>query len=199
MSDVSALVDACARAIDEANASDPITLFFDGRSHPQAQLEGRRAQAWVEKLRPEAPAALRLAARAHHLRRWEVPRDSYPRTRAGYRRWREGLYVFHGERLAELMETCGFSSDEILRAKTIMKRGGIKSDPDIQSYEDGVSLAFLEVRLSDFAPTVSDSQLERALRRTWAKMSAEGQEAAGSIPLDPEQVAALESILGFEN
>ena len=31
---------------------------------------------------------LLLAARAHHLRRWELPRDSYPVGRAGYLRWR---------------------------------------------------------------------------------------------------------------
>ena len=37
---------------------------------------------------PAATEAQVLAARAHHLRRWVVPRTSYPEGRAGYLRWR---------------------------------------------------------------------------------------------------------------
>jgi len=49
------LIDECVRAIDAANANDPLRLGFDGRSYPLALLGGRNTQAWVDRLREEAP------------------------------------------------------------------------------------------------------------------------------------------------
>ncbi len=63
-------------AIDAANADDPVTVVVDGvvRSKEQAHAEG--AVAWVRRLRPDASEVLLLAARAHHVRRWEIPRTT---------------------------------------------------------------------------------------------------------------------------
>ena len=77
-------IDRARSAIDAANRADPHQ--HDGA--PLAELQGRLAEAWVTRLDPDASTALRLAARAHHLRRWVVPRASYPHGRAGYLRWR---------------------------------------------------------------------------------------------------------------
>lgn len=188
-------VQACVAAIDEMNAVDPATLVFEGSRHPQALLEGRRAQAWVERLRADARPALRLAARAHHIRRWEVPRDRFPRTRRGYLAWRTHLYGFHAGILAGIMSAAGFGEDQIERARTILRKEGIKRDPDVQTHEDAVSLAFLEVRLEQFIPSVSDEQLLRALRRTWAKMSPAGQAEARSLVLSRPAAAAVQAAL----
>jgi len=185
----------CIAAIDEMNAADPASLEFEGDRYPQALLEGRRAQLWVEKLRPAAGPPLRLAARAHHIRRWEVPRDSFPRTRAGYLAWRKYLYSFHADILAGIMAGAGFGEEEVQRAGTILRKKGIKLDPDVQSHEDAVSLAFLEVRLEHFIPSVSDEQLLRALRRTWAKMSPAGQAEARSLVLSRPAAEAVRAAL----
>jgi hypothetical protein len=188
-------LETCVRAIDAANANDPATLDFQGAVYPQALLEGQRAQAWVEQLRPDAPPALRLAARAHHLRRWEIPRDAYPRTRAGYLAWRSRLYGFHGDALAEIMANAGYGEDQIARARTILHKQRMRTDPDVQAHEDAVSLAFLEVRAASFSSTVSREQLLRALGRTWAKMSPAGRAAALSLDPGPGLQVALESAL----
>ena len=182
-------------AIDRANNEDPSSLDFAGASHPLALIEGARAQVWVETLRPDASDPLRLAARAHHIRRWEHPRDRFPRTRAGYREWREGLYEFHGGALGELMRAAGYPEDDVQAAAAVMRKRGIKADPDVQSYEDAVSLAFLELRLVDFAPSVNDDQLMNALRRTWRKMSDAGHAAALSLELSAEATAIVQRAL----
>jgi hypothetical protein len=182
---------AVISAIDAANAGDPDALRFEGADHPRAGIEGRRAHHWLDQLRPDASEALRLATRAHHLRRWEVPRDSYPRTRAGYHAWRTGLYEFHAAALGDLMRDAGYPEDEIAEAARIMGKGNIKTDRDAQSYEDAVSLAFLELRLVDFAPSVSDDQLMRALRRTWRKMSDAGHAVALRLDLSEEAAAIV--------
>ena len=187
--------ETCVREIDAANANDPAKLDFEGASYPLALIEGQRAHAWLEQLRQDAPAPLRLAARAHHLRRWEIPRDGYPRTRAGYLAWRTRLYDFHADALSQIMRGAGYTASEAARASAIMHKKQLRTDPDVQAYEDAVSLAFLEIRAADFASTVNREQLLRALSRTWAKMSAAGHMAALSLDLDPAVRAALDSAL----
>src|ERR1035441_3147125 len=94
--------------IDAANSRDP-HLVSDGTSQVPAELlYSRRMNNWLAKLYPQASEALQLAARAQHIRRWEVPRDSYPMDRAGYHRWRTGLYSFHAEKAAEILRDLGY-------------------------------------------------------------------------------------------
>ena len=71
-------------AIDTANRLDP--NLYDG--DPLAYVQGRAASRWLDELTDSPSDALLLAVRAHHLRRWELTRDSYPEGRAGYLKWR---------------------------------------------------------------------------------------------------------------
>ena len=71
---------AAIARIDAANSADP-----RGYELPYAQ----RLSAWVDRLSPNASEPLRLAARAQHLCRWLIPRDSYPAGRIAYLKWRE--------------------------------------------------------------------------------------------------------------
>ena len=171
--------------IDGLNEGDPSIVRFEGREYPTALIEGIRACMWAQRLRDEAPEPLLIAARGHHLRRWEIPRDSYPRTREGYLAWRGRLYDFHAEAVGEVMREAGYSEEAIEQAGRLLRKQGIKSDADAQTYEDAVSLAFLEVRLPPFVSTVSDQQLSRALQQTWRKMSEAGHEAALTLDLEP--------------
>lgn len=181
--------------IDAANAADPVRVSFEGDAHPQALIEGRRAHEWVLRLQPDAAYALQLAARAHHIRRWEVPRADYPRGRTGYLRWRTKLYGFHADIVAELMGEAGYAEDEIDVARRVIHKRGIKTDANAQTYEDAVSLAFLEIRLAAFVPTVPDAALLNALRRTWRKMSEPGREAALALDLPEAARLAVERAL----
>src|SRR5690242_20119750 len=83
--------DAALRRFDEENARDPNREQFAGISQPRELLYAKWLTEWVLRLEPQASEPLRLAARAQHLCRWEIPRHSFPLTRTGYLKWREAL------------------------------------------------------------------------------------------------------------
>src|SRR5690606_6489175 len=88
--------------IDEANAQDPNSEVWQGKSYPKELLYGMRMTEWLHRLYPEATDLLQIAARGQHIRRWEVPRQTYPDTREGYLRWRSYLYGFHADCVAKI-------------------------------------------------------------------------------------------------
>lgn len=181
--------------IDAANSHDPSRVTFAGEARPTALIEGQRAHAWAIQIRPDASDALQIAARAHHLRRWEVERSSYPRTREGYLAWRTHLYDFHGRAAGELMLAAGYPEESVQRVAMLLQKRAVKRDPEAQTHEDAVSLAFLELRLSSFLEGVTEEQAIRALRRTWTKMSPAGREAALGLPLDDRAAGAVKRAL----
>lgn len=69
---------AALESIDRENTADPSHILFEAEDYATALIEGVRAHHWVQHLRPDAPDPLLIAARGHHLRRWEIPRNSYP-------------------------------------------------------------------------------------------------------------------------
>jgi hypothetical protein len=178
------------RRIDEANAADPNREQWQGQSHPKELLYGWRMSEWLERLCPEASAILRIAARGQHLRRWEVPRDSYPATREGYLRWRGYLYGFHGERVGELMAEAGYEPEAVARAKAILSKRGIKTDPEAQLIEDAACLVFLEHYFAGFAEGQDADKLVAIVRKTWNKMSDSARSRALALEF-PDSVKPL--------
>lgn len=166
--------------IDEANAADPNREPWQGETHPKEWLYGRRMTEWLARLEPDASEAARIAARGQHIRRWEVPRDSYPATREGYLRWRSFLYGFHGDRVAELMEQAGYGPESAARVKTILSKRGMKTDPEVQLVEDVACLVFLEYYFPAFVAGHEDEpdKLVGIVRKTWGKMSERARQQA---------------------
>ena len=165
-------------AIDAANAADP-------RSHdgaPLALAQGRRAEEWVVRLDPGASDALRLAARAHHLRRWALPRSDYPEGRAGYLRWRRAQRERHARDLAAILDEARVDGSVADRAAQIVAKRGLGSDPEVQTFEDAVSLTFLETELRSVLDRLDDdTKAADIVAKTMAKMSAAGQEQAVAV------------------
>ena len=56
-------------AIDAANAGDPNRIRVRGVERPKEQAHAELVTGWIERLAPKASEALRLAGRAHHVRR----------------------------------------------------------------------------------------------------------------------------------
>lgn len=167
------------QAIDASNAADPAGQAVD---------YGRRMTAWVERLRPDAPEELCIAARGQHIRRWEIPRSDFPMDKAGYHKWRTTLYGFHADRLTELMQAREYDTAMIERVRSIVQKKRLKTDPDAQTLEDAAALVFLEHDLAEFAARadMTEDKLVDILRKTWAKMSPTGQNAALGLSLAPE-------------
>ncbi|HZB39879.1 MAG TPA: DUF4202 domain-containing protein [Ilumatobacter sp.] len=173
-------IDRARSAIDAANAADP----NEHEGEPLALVQGRLAEGWVVLLDPHASSALRLAARAHHLRRWVVPRASYPGGRAGYLRWRRDQKHRHAHELGELLAQAGVETAVAERASSIVAKVGLGSDPEVQVFEDAVCLTFLETQLSDTADRLDAEHMTNVIAKTLAKMSEAGKAAALTIELD---------------
>jgi hypothetical protein len=178
--------------IDEANAADPNRELWQGETHPKEWLYGRRMTEWLARLEPEASEAARIAARGQHIRRWEVPRDSYPATREGYLRWRSFLYGFHGDRVAELMAQAGYGPESAARVKAILSKRGMKTDPEVQLIEDVACLVFLEYYFLAFVAGHEDEpdKLVGIVRKTWGKMSERARQHALTLAF-PESIQPL--------
>ena len=171
--------------IDAANARDPNQVPFEGSQVPSEWLYGRRMSDWQQKLYPTADEPLRLAARAQHIRRWHIPRDHYPMDRAGYHRWRTTLYSFHAENAAAILRDVGYDEETVDRVRFLLRKERLKADPDTQALEDIICLVFLENYFAEFAPKHDEQKMIGILRRTWAKMSPVGREAALKLQLSP--------------
>ena len=165
-------------AIDAVNANDPRTHDTE----PLALAQGRKAEAWVARLDPDASVALRLAARAHHLRRWELPRSDYPEGRAGYLRWRRAQRERHGRDLVAILGVAGVQASVSARAAEIVAKRGLGSDHEVQTFEDAVSLSFLETELRPVVDRLDDdSKVADIVAKTLAKMSTGGREQARTL------------------
>ncbi len=185
------------RSIDEANSEDPNSEVDGGVAQPKELLYGMRMQAWVEKLDPGAPEALRLAARSQHIRRWEIPRSDYPMDRKGYLRWRTTLYGFHADKASELLRAAQYDDETIERVQTLLQKRNLRTDADVQTLEDAAALVFLVHHLDDFLKRddITEDKAIEIIRKTWKKMTERGREAASTLELSPESSALLKKAL----
>jgi len=182
-------------AIDAANAQDPQLLAHGDEMHPKELLHGELATRWVCELDPEPGEVLLLAARAHHLRRWQLPRSEYPEGRAGYHRWRKELQERHAREAGVILEAAGYDAATTLRVGEIIRKRGLGRDPEVQTLEDALCLVFLETQLADFAARHPEDQVVDILVKSLEKMSEHGRAVAGRIALrDPERVLVARAV-----
>jgi hypothetical protein len=191
---------AAIAAIDAANVADPFTVVVDGVARPKEQAHAEMMTAWVHRLDPEAGEAQLIAARAHHLRRWVVPRSDYPEGRAGYLKWRADAKKRHAEEVAEIMRGCGYPDDTIERVQQIVRKEHLRSDPQVQTHEDALCLVFLQTQLGDVAAQLGDEKGFDVLRKTIEKMSNRGRDEARALPLSDDEralvIAVLKEVVG---
>lgn len=180
-------LDAAFARIDEANAQDPNLERLDGQDFPKELLYGRRMSATLAMFAPEADDAVKLAARAQHVQRWKIPRSDFPMDRKGYLAWRQKLYGMHAELAGEILREVGYDDATITRVGTLLRKKGLKTDPDVQLLEDVICLVFLEHYFADFSVKHDDAKVIDILRKTWAKMSPRGHEAALALPMGEER------------
>ena len=187
--------DDAIRRFDEANAEDPNTETVDGQSLPKELIYGHRMSARLAIFAPDAPETVQLAARAQHIRRWEAPRDSYPEGRAGYLKWRTELHKRHAEIAGGIMDDVGYDPDTIDRVQTLLRKRGLKTDPDVQLMEDVICLVFLEHYFHDFAQKHDEEKLIPIVQKTWKKMTDKAHEAALQVDYAPEDLAVIRKAL----
>jgi hypothetical protein len=176
---------AAISAFDRENSEDPHTLGVGGVERPRELVHAERLSAWVERLAPDASEALRLAARCQHIRRWQIPRDSFPAGRVGYLQWRTQLGRFHADTVSGILEGLGYDRELIDAVRRINLKQGLHSNPDTQTIEDALCLAFLEFEFDEFCAKYPAEKVTEVVRKTWKKMSAKAHELALSLPFTP--------------
>ena len=167
-------------AIDAVHAEDPER---DATGRPKELVYAERMSAWLEKLAPQASEHLKLATRCQHLRRWAIPRASYPEGKVGYLRWRKDEALAHAALAGEILARAGYEADAVARVQSLVKKERIKHDAEAQLLEDATCLAFLEVDFAAFAQKHDEAKVLDILRKTWPKMSSRGHEAALGLKL----------------
>lgn len=180
---------------DYANSQDPNREEIAAVKMPKEVVYGHRMTHTLLKFEPNASEALLLAARCQHIRRWEIPRESYPMDRVGYLRWREDLKKFHAKTAGEILEKVGYESELIDRVAFLLQKKLLKKDPETQILEDVICLVFLEYYLDAFIAEHDDEKLKTILAKTWGKMSERGHKAAQQISYSQHAQTLLNSAL----
>ena len=155
---------------DAANGEDP----NQEQGRPKELLYAERMTEMLQRFRPDASEAVQLAVRAQHIRRWTVPRSSYPMTKEGYYAWRTGLYKIHADTAGELMRQAGYDDAMIEQVKKAVGKRALKVNPDTQLLEDTADLVFIEHYMLAFAagkPDYDEEKWLEIIRKTWKKMS----------------------------
>jgi len=190
-----ALFNEAIARFDAANAADPHREVSEGVESPKELLYAQRMTAWLDRLAPDASEALRLAARSQHIRRWTIPRNEYPMDRRGYLQWRTALGKFHAATAGEILREVGYQEETISRVQALIRKEGLKTDPEAQLLEDVICLVFLESYFAEFARQHDEEKLIGIVRKTWKKMSPRGHEAALTLELPPDLHRIVEKAL----
>jgi hypothetical protein len=159
-------------AIDAANAESPTGIEGD---------HAVRVTEWVQRLRPDASEALLLAARAHHIRRWTVPRSTYPDGRAGYLRWRRDLHHVHAREAGVILADVGYEPGVIARVQDIIRKQQLATDPEVQTLEDALCLVFIQTQYDELAGKLDAEKMHTVVAKTLAKMSDQGRAVATEL------------------
>lgn len=176
------------KKIDAANSEDPRSEMVDGQSQPRELLFSQRVYEWVNKLADNPSEELLLAARAHTLRRWMIPRDQYPKTTVGYHQWRDVLAQFHANEAETILQAIGYSAEVIQAVREFITKANWPQNTEACTLEDADCLVFLETKLANYIDEWEESKAINILQRTFKKMTPEGRTHAMQLKLgEPER------------
>ncbi len=178
---------------DRANADDPNMELVSSRQQAKELVYSQRMTATLDEFEPTASEVVRLAARCQHIRRWTIPRATYPEGRDGYRRWRTDLAQFHAEKAADILTVVGYDADTVQRVQVLLRKERLKVDAEVQLLEDVACLVFLTYYLRAFVNQHEELKVVEVLRKTWRKMSTRGQSTALELNLPDD----LRSLIGL--
>lgn len=184
---------AVIAAIDAANDADPRICTVDGAKTPFERLYAERMSARLAQVYPEASELLQIAARAQHLRRWEISRDDFPQGRHGYNEWRKRCRLHHAELVGKIMQEHGYSEAEAAHVGALIRKEQLKKDPESQALENIAAIVFIEHYFEEFLEKYSgydEEKLVDILAKTLCKMSPRGHAAALALDL-PQRAREL--------
>lgn len=195
MSRFDARFDAAVAQFLEQNGRDPTVILVDGERRAKEQVAAERLAAWIKRLAPEGSEALHLAAYCQHLRRWEIPRETYDAGRLGYLKWRKDLSRFHADEASVVLRAVGYDDATIEAVRQINLKLGLQSNPDTATMEDALCLSFLEHEYPEFAAKHTDEKVVDIVQKTWRKMTPRGHTLALQLPLSGRPLELVKKAL----
>lgn len=173
--------------IDAAHSQDPNTITINGETTPYELHYARKMTYYLNLRCPNASQILRVAIRAQHFRRWEIPRASYPMTKVGYLSWRAFLKKRQAELASAICIQCDFRAEDAEEVARLIRKEGLKGsgeDGEAQILEDVACLVFLDDQFEGFEKEWDEEKVLGILRKTWGKMSGKGHELALQMEMD---------------
>lgn len=183
--------------IDAENAQDPNHEIVQSKTHPKELLYSNRMYERLMDFHSNASEAVQIAAKAQHICRWKMPRESYPMDRVGYLKWREDLKKFHAKTTAEILEKAEYSPEFIDRVSFLIEKKLLKKDEETQLLEDVICLVFMEYYLDPFVQKHDREKLKNIILKTWNKMSDKGHEEALKISFSATNLLLIKEALGL--
>jgi len=187
---------ACEK-IDAENAQDPNKEIFNAETYPKELLYSNRMYERLLDFFPSASPEVLIAARAQHICRWKMPRESYPMDRVGYLKWREELKKFHANTTAKILKESGYNEEFIDRVSFLIEKKLLKKDAETQLLEDVICLVFLEFYFDPFVQKHDREKMKNIILKTWNKMSDKGHEAALKMEYSPSNLRLIKEALGL--
>lgn len=163
---------------DKLNALDPNKIKSKGEIYPKELLYSNRMTDTLLSYDSNPSEIMQLTVRCQHLCRWEIPRSTYEQNRTGYLKWRKDLSKFHVQKTSIILKDLEFEEDTINKVTDLLKKKGLKTNPEVQLLEDVVCLVFLEYYFEQFSNKYNDEKMIEILRKTWVKMSYKAQARA---------------------
>jgi hypothetical protein len=183
--------------IDAENAQDPNLEIYQLESFPKELLYSNRMYEKLMDFHPNASEAVQIAAKAQHICRWKMPRESFPMDRVGYLKWREDLKKFHAKTTAEILEKAGYNQEFIDRVSFLIEKKLLKKDKETQLLEDVICLVFLEYYFVPFVHKHDREKMKNIILKTWNKMSDAGHQEALKINFSAANLQLIKEALGL--
>lgn len=179
-------------AIDAAHSLDPNKTTIKGEEVPYELHYAQKSTSYLEKRAPDAADHLRLAIRAQHFRRWEVPRDTFPMTRVGYHAWRTHLKKRQADLVMSICDEAGYPIEITQRVGALIRKEDLKQDEETQVLEDVACLVFLDDQFEAFEKEHDEDKIIKILQKTWGKMTEKGHDLALQVPMSgrPQELIA---------
>ena len=192
-------IKAVLEDIDDINRQDPNLETDLGKTHPKELLYSQRMssllQEYLGKQHQDIEESLIIAAHGQHIKRWAIPRSDYPADRKGYLKWRTQLKIMHGQMLDEIMLKHGYEESIRKSVVDLVNKKKLKTDSLTQILEDIVCLVFLKYYFHEFASKHAEDKVIDILRKTWNKMTENGQKFALNLPLPEHDVTLIKKAL----
>lgn len=172
--------------VDAANADDPRTITVGGVTRPYEIVYSERMTERLDAMYPDASELLHIAARGQHIRRFDIPRASFPQGRDGYNEWRRTCREHHATLLRDIMSRHGYEDRDIEHVAGLVKKEQLKKDKESQALENVVDVVFIEHYFDEFYGKYShydDAKIIDIIGKTLRKMSPKGHQAALALDL----------------